>query len=91
MLAAIKSIGLAALLAMALAWQPAMAKRVAGSTNLATEDSYINHDGQKIRRPMHAGRKPADATAHCRDGSYSFSAHHRGTCLHHGGVAEWYR
>ncbi|WP_139165698.1 DUF3761 domain-containing protein [Chromobacterium amazonense] len=45
MLAAIKSIGLAALLAMALAWQPAMAKRVAGSTNLATEDSYINHDG----------------------------------------------
>ncbi|WP_420888629.1 DUF3761 domain-containing protein [Chromobacterium amazonense] len=38
-----------------------------------------------------AGRKPADATAHCRDGSYSFSAHHRGICSHHGGVAEWYR
>ncbi|WP_199155266.1 DUF3761 domain-containing protein [Chromobacterium sp. ASV23] len=86
-----KSIGLAALLAMALAWQPAMAKRVTGSTNLETEDSYINHDGQKIHRPTHANGKPAHASAHCRDGSYSFSTHHRGTCSHHGGVVEWYR
>ncbi len=32
---------------------------------------------------------PAGATARCRDGTYSYSQHHRGTCSHHGGVAEW--
>jgi hypothetical protein len=30
------------------------------------------------------------ATARCRDGTYSHSRHHSGTCSHHGGVAEWY-
>lgn len=30
------------------------------------------------------------ASARCRDGSLSYSAHRRGTCSHHGGVAEWY-
>jgi hypothetical protein len=32
---------------------------------------------------------PPGATARCRDGSYSFSQHHSGTCSHHGGVAVW--
>ena len=32
---------------------------------------------------------PAGASARCRDGTYSFSAHRRGTCSHHGGVAQW--
>lgn len=31
------------------------------------------------------------ATALCNDGTLSFSAHHQGTCSHHGGVAQWYR
>ncbi|WP_262412751.1 DUF3761 domain-containing protein [Actinacidiphila acidipaludis] len=30
------------------------------------------------------------ATALCNDGTLSFSAHHRGTCSHHGGVAVFY-
>jgi hypothetical protein len=30
------------------------------------------------------------ATAMCRDGSLSYSAHRQGTCSHHGGVAVWY-
>ena len=30
------------------------------------------------------------ASAKCRDGSLSYSAHRRGTCSHHGGVAVWY-
>lgn len=34
---------------------------------------------------------PIGATARCRDGSYSFSQHHQGTCSYHGGVAEWLR
>jgi hypothetical protein len=32
---------------------------------------------------------PVGATALCRDGSYSFSQHHSGTCSYHGGVAQW--
>lgn len=32
---------------------------------------------------------PAGAAARCRDGTYSFSRHRSGTCLHHGGVATW--
>jgi len=31
------------------------------------------------------------ATALCNDGSLSYSAHHQGTCSHHGGVAVWYK
>jgi hypothetical protein len=32
---------------------------------------------------------PAGATARCADGTYSFSQNRRGTCSHHGGVADW--
>ncbi len=32
---------------------------------------------------------PAGATARCNDGTWSSSQTHRGTCSHHGGVAEW--
>ncbi len=34
-------------------------------------------------------RKPAGASAKCRDGSYSFSKSRRGTSSGHGGVASW--
>ena len=33
---------------------------------------------------------PNSATAKCRDGSMSFSAHRSGTCSRHGGVAQFY-
>ena len=32
---------------------------------------------------------PAGATALCKDGSYSMSKHHSGSCSHHGGVANF--
>ncbi|MFJ7149397.1 DUF3761 domain-containing protein [Streptomyces sp. NPDC100445] len=32
---------------------------------------------------------PAGVTAQCNDGTYSYSAHRRGTCSHHDGVAIW--
>ena len=32
---------------------------------------------------------PAGATAICRDGTYSYSQNHSGTCSHHGGVRQW--
>ena len=36
-----------------------------------------------------SGAAAAAATARCRDGSLSFSAHPCGTCSHHGGVSQW--
>ena len=36
-----------------------------------------------------AAAPPPGATALCRDGTYSFSQTHSGTCSHHGGVARW--
>jgi len=38
---------------------------------------------------VRAGTAPPGATAKCRDGTYSFSQHHSGTCSYHGGVAVW--
>ena len=35
------------------------------------------------------GNAPADATALCKDGTYSHSQHHRGACSDHGGVQQW--
>ncbi|GAC1299811.1 MAG: hypothetical protein NVS9B2_05240 [Steroidobacteraceae bacterium] len=32
---------------------------------------------------------PSGATAKCKDGTYSKSQHHSGSCSKHGGVAEW--
>lgn len=32
---------------------------------------------------------PTGASAKCKDGTYSKSAHRSGTCSRHGGVAEW--
>ena len=54
-----------------------------------TSGTYTNVDGQQIQRPVMSDTAPAGASAHCRDGSYSFSTHRRGTCSHHGGVGEW--
>lgn len=50
---------------------------------------YTNVDGKHVESPRKAGSAPAGASAKCRDGSYSFSAHRQGTCSHHGGVAQW--
>lgn len=52
--------------------------------------SYINVDGERVKSPVRSESRPAGASARCNDGTYSFSANRRGTCSHHGGVAEWY-
>ena len=52
---------------------------------------YINSQGQWVASPTRTadGQAPAGASAKCRDGTFSFSKSRRGTCSHHGGVAEW--
>ena len=58
---------------------------------LIEQGDYINSDGQDVHSPAHtrSGNAPDGASAKCRDGTYSFSQHRRGTCSRHGGVAEW--
>jgi hypothetical protein len=55
-----------------------------------TQQYYRSTDGSMVHRPA---KQPSNhygpETAVCRDGSHSYSHHHRGTCSHHGGVAEW--
>lgn len=57
---------------------------------LSNDRHYTNSDGQRVHSPAYSsGGPPAGATAQCRDGTYSFSQHHSGTCSHHGGVDHW--
>jgi hypothetical protein len=49
---------------------------------------YVNSSGHLVHSPS-CGQKHEKRTAECRDGSVSFSEHHRGACSHHGGVAHW--
>lgn len=64
---------------------PAPVKEVPLSNN----NTYINSRGNEVHSPAFAPSVPAGASAICGDGTYSFSQSRRGTCSHHGGVAEW--
>jgi len=55
----------------------------------ADNGTYVNSNGETVKRPENCTAAPQGATAQCRDGSYSFSQSRRGTCSHHGGVAKW--
>ncbi|CAH2893978.1 MAG: FIG00452900: hypothetical protein [uncultured Paraburkholderia sp.] len=59
--------------------------------DLSNHNTYRNRDGNTVHAPARSlsGKAPNGATARCRDGSYSFSRHHGGTCSRHGGVADW--
>ncbi|AJX17381.1 hypothetical protein WJ95_17070 [Burkholderia ubonensis] len=59
--------------------------------DLDRHDTYRNRDGETVHAPARSksGRAPEGASARCRDGTYSFSRHRRGTCSGHGGVAAW--
>lgn len=59
------------------------------STGPVTGQHYTNSNGKRVHSPMKAPSAPAGASAKCRDNTYSFSQHARGTCSHHGGVALW--
>lgn len=62
-------------------------------SSLSNDNYYTNSQGDTIHSPAYNqpdnSVAPAGATAQCNDGTYSFSASRRGTCSHHGGVAQW--
>jgi type IV secretory pathway VirB6-like protein len=90
-----KALGFVAILASAFVGlatpsiAPARPHTAQQTQNVCGADYYVNVAGRCIHRPVQASRAPAGATARCRDGTYSFSQHRRGTCSYHGGVAEW--
>jgi hypothetical protein len=61
---------------------------VQGTAFASSSDDYTNSSGHRVR-PVHSNQVPPSATARFRDGTYSFSEHHRGACSHRGGVALW--
>lgn len=62
----------------------------ASTTNTTSdENTYINSEGNMVASPKLSETIPTGATAKCKDGTYSFSQHRKGTCSHHGGVMEW--
>jgi hypothetical protein len=67
----------------------ATSRVTSGSGSTSGGDTYTNVDGNQVHVPVQAPSAPAGATAHCRDGSWSFSQHRSGTCSGHGGVAQW--
>jgi hypothetical protein len=77
------------LAAPAFAYQPSYTNP--DESDLDNHHGYVNRDGQSVHAPAHSrsGRVPEGASAQCRDGTYSFSRHHSGTCSRHGGVAQW--
>ena len=88
---ALASTGAHARPAAARASAPDAASAASAAPRLIEQGHYRNIDGAVVHSPAHTegGAAPAGASAQCRDGSWSFSLHHRGTCSHHGGVGRW--
>jgi hypothetical protein len=58
---------------------------------LLNDGHYVNVSGHEVHSPTYTlhNEQPPGASARCADGTWSFSEHARGTCSHHGGVAQW--
>jgi uncharacterized protein DUF3761 len=50
----------------------------------------VDAASKKTTAKKTTGEKPADATAECKDGSYSHAKTEKGACSKHGGVKTWY-
>jgi hypothetical protein len=55
----------------------------------ATEPAATSGAGRRTTAAPAAGESAANATALCKDGTYSHSQHRSGTCSQHGGVDKW--
>ncbi|MCT9011539.1 DUF3761 domain-containing protein [Streptomyces rhizosphaerihabitans] len=71
----------------ALAVAGALLAPVATATSAAAASCAHHTTGVCRANSSH----PRGAMAKCKDGTYSYSAHFRGTCSHHRGVKYWYR
>ncbi|MFJ6216697.1 DUF3761 domain-containing protein [Streptomyces sp. NPDC092296] len=70
---------------------PAVGQAQAAPVHL-THKAAVKHCAHHTTGTCKANSKhPKGATAKCKDGTYSYSAHFRGTCSHHKGVRYWYK
>jgi len=68
----------------------AVAKETKATAKAATKSTSADvKQTPKIANATAANTDPTNATAKCKDGTYSHAATHRGACSRHGGVAEW--
>lgn len=74
--------------AIATNWIAAYRKYIGTVPTTAGSTSGSN-SGSSSSSTKPPGSSPAGATARCKDGTYSYSQTHSGTCSHHGGVAVW--
>src|SRR3954465_3319206 len=60
-------------------------------SSLDRHNHYTNKDGIIVHSPAKTlyGSVPKNASAKCRDRTYSFSLNRSGTCSRHGGVLSW--
>ena len=70
---------------------PAAPPKAESRTGTATPPPSTQGRAAPQSRPSSGGAPaaPGQATAKCKDGSMSYSAHHSGACSHHGGVTQW--
>jgi Flp pilus assembly protein TadD len=70
--------------------QPATQPNAGSNASTSTDDhGEGNQNGHWRKIKVKYVTNPADATARCRDQTYSKSDHVSGTCAHHGGVEKW--
>lgn len=69
---------------------PALSRTDQGSGQQSSNASDTSKDKGK-KKSGDSQNAPKNATAKCKDGTYSYAKHHQGACSHHGGVAEWYK
>ena len=68
---------------------PAAAAAPAATTPAAPAAAKTSTATKSVPTATASNTDPTGATAKCKDGTYSKSQHHSGTCSSHGGVAEW--
>ena len=68
---------------------PAAAPAAAAAAPAAAAQPKASTASKSAPTAKAGNTDPTGATAKCKDGTYSKSQHHSGTCSSHGGVAEW--
>jgi hypothetical protein len=68
---------------------PAAAKAAPAAAAAAPAAAKTSTASKSAPTAAAGNTDPTGATAKCKDGTYSKSQHHSGTCSSHGGVAEW--
>jgi hypothetical protein len=68
---------------------PATTKAPATTTTPAPKSTSSSSTSTKAPTTAAGNTDPTGATAKCKDGTYSKSQHHSGTCSSHGGVDTW--